>query len=82
MNHCMTGASAFALIVGMISTPALATDLYEAPARARSVTLMETWSRFYSGRPIGGVFGQEQDRHSSNGQPTRLTLRTLGGLNA
>src|SRR5262245_35822173 len=70
MIQSKTSPSATALICGMlsipvmISTPVMATDLYDAPAPVVEPT-MESWAGFYSGRHLGGVFGQNQNSRSA-----------------
>ena len=70
MNHWKLSTSLFALMAAVIGTPAHATDLYDSGLQPTTSFIQSNeWSGFYSGRHIGGAFGNDTSsrRASVNG---------------
>ena len=70
MNHWKLSTSLFALMAAVIGTPAHATDLYDSGLQPTTSFIQSNeWSGFYSGRHIGGAFGNDfsSRRASVNG---------------
>ena len=70
MNHWKLSTSLFALMAAVIGTPAHATDPYDSGLQPTTSFIQSNeWSGFYSGRHIGGAFGNDTSsrRASVNG---------------